>query len=276
MSSAAFTGLAVLENPRVIPKTKTVVFDLQAYLPSSQPALIGSIRYFNAENLEFPDVGCYAAWISVARTLPTVEVYSQSLGPADYHIIGDAVWLIPLGSPETFSLNHAVFVHVCGLATNINRDDATFDIVAEQYVSATKKPEIFPIRCMIPDTPRFQRYKPIPTNNKFVSVTGFLNGVERDDDHTVKHFIMDIDQVVFGQSTSAQKAENSPTKIVSGTPARLKFTGFFGSQGAEKPEEPATKKRKTADDRAAEEAIDKGEGTSAQGRRQSARSNNHS
>ncbi|KAJ7938486.1 hypothetical protein B0H13DRAFT_1851438 [Mycena leptocephala] len=80
-SAAAFTRLAVLENPRIIQKTKTVVFDLQAYLPSSEPALIGSIRYFNADNLEFPEVGCYAVWISVARTLPTVEVYSQSLGP---------------------------------------------------------------------------------------------------------------------------------------------------------------------------------------------------
>ncbi|KAF7354168.1 hypothetical protein MVEN_01104500 [Mycena venus] len=271
MSSAAYTGVGVLENPRVIGKGKTVVLDLQAYLPSSEPALIGSVRYFNANNMEFPDVGCYAAWISVARTLPTVEVYSQSLGPADYHIIGDVVWLIPLGSPENVPLNNAAFVQVCGNATNINKDDATFEIIAEQYVSATKKPEVFPVRCLIPDTPRFQKYKPVPANKKFVSVTGFLTGVERDEDHTVKHFIVDVDQVVFGQSVSAPKAESSPTKIVSGTPARLKFTGFFGSQDPEnRSEEPRTKKRKTADDRAAEEANDKGEGPSS-GRRQSGR-----
>ncbi|KAJ6585881.1 hypothetical protein B0H19DRAFT_1250638 [Mycena capillaripes] len=48
-----------------------------------------------------------------------------------------------------------------------------------------------------------------------------------------------------------------------GTPARLKFTGFFGSQGTdEKPREPVIKKRKTADDPAIEESEDKGEGTS--------------
>ena len=184
MSSTAFTGLAVLENPRVIPKTKTVVFDLQACLPSSEPALIGSVRYFNRDNLDFPEVGCYAAWISVrsflliffflysnsiqvARTLPTVEVYSQDLGPMDYHVIGDALWvrgmpyytscpdnspkLIPLGSPEDFCLSQPAFVQVCGLAANPNKDDATFEVVAEQYVTATRSAECFPIRCLIPE-----------------------------------------------------------------------------------------------------------------------------
>lgn len=73
MSSVSFTGLAVLENPRVIPKSKTVVFDLQAYLPSSEPALIGSIRYFNQNNLELPEVGCYAAWISVCNSTPSPQ-----------------------------------------------------------------------------------------------------------------------------------------------------------------------------------------------------------
>ncbi|KAJ7917782.1 hypothetical protein B0H13DRAFT_2321992 [Mycena leptocephala] len=274
---SSFTGLAVLENPRVIPKTKTVVFDLQAYLPSSEPALIGSVRYFNRDDLEFPEIGCYAVWVSVARTLPTAEVYSQDLGPMDYHVLGDAVWLIPLGSPENFSLSQPAFVQVCGLASNINKDDATFDVVVEQYISATRSPESFPTRCFIPDTPRFQNYKPVPNKGKFVSVTGFLTGVERDDDHAVKHFLLDVDQVVFlGQqphSASAPKAEQSPNKIVSGTPARLKFTGFMGSQGTDmKSGEPATKKRKTADDRAAEEANDKGEGTSTHGRRGGSRS----
>ena len=148
----------------------------------------------------------------------------------DYHVIGDAVWvrgmpyytscpdnspkLIPLGSPEDFCLSQPAFVHVCGLAANPNKDDATFEVVAEQYVTATRSAECFPIRCLIPDTPRFQKYKPIPSKGKFVSVTGFLTGIERNDDHTVKYFLLDVDQVVFlGQSVSAPKAEQSPNKI---------------------------------------------------------------
>ncbi|KAJ7934409.1 hypothetical protein B0H13DRAFT_2305834 [Mycena leptocephala] len=205
--------------------------------------------------------------LAVARTLPTAEVYSQDLGAMDYHVIGDAVWLIPVGSPENFDLSLPAFVQVCGVATNMNKEDATFEIVAEQYVSATRSSESFPTRCLIPDTPRFQNYKPIPSKGKFVSVTGFLTGVERNDE---KHFLLDVDQVVFlgQQPHSAPKAEHSPNKITSGTPARLKFTGFLGSQGTDtKSWEPSSKKRKTADDRAAEEANDKGEGISSQGRR---------
>lgn len=60
---------------------------------------------------------------------------------------------------------------------------------------------------------------------------------------------------------------NLITPVNTGTPARLKFTGFFGSQDSKDSGEPNPKKRKTADDRAAEEASeDKGEGTST-GRR---------
>lgn len=148
----------------------------------------------------------------------------------DYHVLGDAVWvrtapvlyllcaddtmkLIPLGSPEDFSLSQPAFVQVCGLATNINKDNATFEVAVEQYISATRSAECFPTRCLIPDTP-LQAH---PQQRKVCLCDCFLAGVERDDDYTVKHFLLDIDQVVFlGQqlhSASAPKAEQSPNKI---------------------------------------------------------------
>ncbi|KAJ7936365.1 hypothetical protein B0H13DRAFT_1853429 [Mycena leptocephala] len=130
-------------------------------------------------------------------------------------------------------------------------------IAAEHYVLATNA-ESFPVRCLILNTPRIQNYQPIPSKGKCVSVTGFLTGVMRNEDRTVKHFLIYVDPVVFlGQqwhSTTAPRAEE-----ISGTPARLKFTGFLGSQGTEmKSGEPNSKKRKTADDCAAEEANEKG------------------
>ncbi|KAJ7798946.1 hypothetical protein B0H14DRAFT_2617510 [Mycena olivaceomarginata] len=265
MSFTTLHGLAVLENPRVIPKTKTTVFDGQLFLPSTEPALIGSFRYFNENSLNFADVGCYSVDIRVASTTPTVEVYSQTLTPVDYHIMGDifSASLTPLGSPEGFDLCHKSCIAICGVASNINRDDATFELHAEQYMAATRSLESFPARCLIPDTPRFKKYKPIPGNGKSAVVHGFLTGLERNEDKTVKHFIIDVDTVTFvGQpGSSAPKAEESPNKISQGTPARLKFTGFFGSQGSA--DQPPSKKRKTADDRAAEEAQeDKEEGSS--------------
>ncbi|KAJ6485221.1 hypothetical protein DFH09DRAFT_1339874 [Mycena vulgaris] len=268
-SAASLIAFAVLENPRLIPKTKSIVFDAQIYLGSSEPALITSLRYFNSDNLEFPEVGSYSVVIQPARTLPTIEVYSQELTPVDYHAFGDIVWIIPLGSPENFDMRHHAVVHVAGFATNVNEDDLTFEIHATQYVSATKTADnVFPVRCLFPDTKRWEKYKPLPTKGKATAIEGLLTGVERNEDRTVKYFIVDLEKVTFlGPASAAPKAKESPTKLVNtGTPARLKFTGFFGSQKPDtKSGEPNPKKRKTADDRANEEA-DKGEGTST-GRR---------
>ncbi|KAJ7278110.1 hypothetical protein C8J57DRAFT_1221968 [Mycena rebaudengoi] len=251
MSSVSLSAIAVLENPRQIPKTKTIVFDAQIYLGSSEPALIMSLHYYNADNMEFSDVTCCKADIHPARTSPTVEVYSQELTPVDYHAFGDIVHLVPLGSPENFDLRHQPVVHACGLPSSIDKEDSTFEINAEQYLSANKQTDnVFPLRCLFPATPRWERYKPMPAKGKSVAIEGVMN-------------------VTFlGQTPTAPKAETSPAKPVhtGGTSAHLKFTGFFGSQGGDKSAERPPKKRKTADDRALEESQDKGEGTSS-GRR---------
>ncbi|KAJ7239147.1 hypothetical protein C8J57DRAFT_1246187 [Mycena rebaudengoi] len=274
MSSVSLSTIAVLENPRQIPKTKTIVFDAQVYLGSSEPALLMSLHYYNADNMEFNDVICCKADIHPARTSPTVEVYSQELTPVDYHAFGDIIHLAPLGSPESFDLCHRPVVHACGPASSIDKQDSTFEINAEQYLSVNKQTDnVFPIRCLFPATPRWEKYKPIPSKGKPVAVEGVLTGVERNEDRMVKHFIVDMEKVTFlGQAPTAPKAETSPAKpnnnSTRGTAAHLKFTGFFGSQESAKSGERPAKKRKTVDDRALEESEvqDKGEGSST-GRR---------
>jgi hypothetical protein len=50
----------------------------------------------------------------------------------------------------------------------------------------------------------------------WLKILGFLTGLERNEDKTVKHFVMDIDTVMFlGQPAraAAPKAEESPRKI---------------------------------------------------------------
>jgi hypothetical protein len=69
--AACLTAIAVLENPRQIPKSNIIVFDSQVYLGSSDPALIGSLRLFNNDNAEFADVGCYIVVIHVCDTPPS-------------------------------------------------------------------------------------------------------------------------------------------------------------------------------------------------------------
>ncbi|KAJ6523949.1 hypothetical protein DFH09DRAFT_1096445 [Mycena vulgaris] len=219
----SLNAIAVLENPRLIPKMKSIVFDAQIYLGSGQPALIASLRYFNENNHEFADP---------ARTNPTIEVFSQDLNPVDYLILG-TYWCF----------------------------DSAFGIQAVQYLTATRTADnAFPVRCPFPSTP--------------------LGEVQA---HTRErqYFIVELEKVTFlGQAPVAPKAEESPTKCVTvsqGTPARVKFTGFFGSQESNTKSggsEPSSKERarqrmaefegarKTADDRVLEESEDKGKGTS--------------
>ncbi|KAJ7196530.1 hypothetical protein GGX14DRAFT_574864 [Mycena pura] len=204
-------------------KSKVIVFDAQIYLGSSEPAFITSLCYFNTDNVEFADVGSYLVVIHAARSSPTIEVYSQELTALDYHAFGDIVWIVPLGSPENFDMRHhaVAAVHVAGVATNVNRDDSTFEIH------------------------RWEKYKPVPTKGKSVLIEGLLTGLKRNEDRTIKHFIIDLEKVSF-LIPAAPKAEESPTKLVpnQGTPACLKFTGFLGNQESDpKSEEPNRKKR---------------------------------
>ncbi|KAJ7857585.1 hypothetical protein B0H13DRAFT_2672695 [Mycena leptocephala] len=104
--------------------TATSLHAIAIYLGSSEPALIASLRYFNADNREFAELGTYGVDIHPACTVPTIEVYSQELTPVDYHAFGDIVPMMPLGSPKNFDMCHHAIVHVCGLPSNINKEDS--------------------------------------------------------------------------------------------------------------------------------------------------------
>ncbi|KAJ7879270.1 hypothetical protein B0H14DRAFT_3435152 [Mycena olivaceomarginata] len=160
LSAASLTAIAVLENPRLIPKSKFIVFDAQIYLGSSEPILIMSVHYFNTEKTEFADVGVYS-------------IILEELTPLNYHIFGDIVWLVSLGSPKNFGMCHHAFVYVSGLPNNINTDNSTFEVHMEQYLSANKNPKnVFPLRCLFPNTQHWSKYKPVPGKNKAVSIKG--------------------------------------------------------------------------------------------------------
>ncbi|KAJ7794413.1 hypothetical protein B0H14DRAFT_3497007 [Mycena olivaceomarginata] len=196
-------------------------------------------------------------------TVPTVEVYSQTLTPVDYHVMGDIMWVwqtVFIAQSDIDSLKKLISLG------NINWDDFTFTINAQQYVTATKALENFPVQCLILDSQKFKNYKQIPAKGKSVSVTGFLTGVERNDDKTVNYFLIDVETVTFldqASGATVPRAEESPTKIADGTPAKLKFTGFFGGDGSPaRAGEPPAKKRKTVADEEAP-ADDKGEGSSS-------------
>lgn len=67
--SATLAGLVILANPRRI--SKTIVFDAQLYLgPGNHDMLIGSLRYFNSDDLAFSDEpGLYVIHSTVSLSL---------------------------------------------------------------------------------------------------------------------------------------------------------------------------------------------------------------
>ncbi|KAK6966700.1 hypothetical protein R3P38DRAFT_3118252, partial [Favolaschia claudopus] len=69
--------------------------------------------------------------------------------------------LIPFGLPENFNPKYHPFVSVCGAASNVDKQNSSFDITAEQYLSANKAyNNQFPVHFVFPDTPRWQNKKP--------------------------------------------------------------------------------------------------------------------
>ncbi|KAJ7939613.1 hypothetical protein B0H13DRAFT_2300300 [Mycena leptocephala] len=177
MSSAEPTATAVLENPRLIPKSKIVVFDTQIYLGFSEPAVISSLRFYNEGNAGFSDPAC---------TPPTFEVHSQQLAPFDYQAFGDILW-VSLFNLSIERICQRIGGPCCRPATNINKDDSTFEIHPGQYLSATRNTNnVFPARCLFPNTKRWENYKPVPGRRKAVLIEGLLTRVERNEDRTIK------------------------------------------------------------------------------------------
>ena len=67
---ASLEAIVLLLNPRVIAKTRTVVFDMQLYIgPTTTDVLIGCVRYFNESGDSFDDVALYHATTTVRHLL---------------------------------------------------------------------------------------------------------------------------------------------------------------------------------------------------------------
>ncbi|KAK7035126.1 hypothetical protein R3P38DRAFT_3184681 [Favolaschia claudopus] len=82
------------------------------------------------------------------------------------------VSIISLGSPDTLNIRTHATVHVCGVPSNIDKPNSTFDIKAEPYLSADNT---FSVHCVFPRGGRSTN--PFQGRGKSVSVEGLLAGV---------------------------------------------------------------------------------------------------
>jgi hypothetical protein len=91
------------------------------------------------------------------------------------------------------------YIHVSGAAVNSNKTDGFFDLNATQYTSYYKSNRTLsnlPIRAHF-DQSKFKAKRPIPSNNTYVSIEGFLRDVDTDASGQATLFNVSIDNISF-------------------------------------------------------------------------------
>ena len=100
------------------------------------------------------------------------------------------------------------YFQVTGVAMEVSKAEATFEVNVEQYISSTKsdpsqqaggrsKPTTR-FLCHIPDSPRYRNGKPMPSNNRWVTICGYVTGVDMSSDNSeVEQFRINIENVAF-------------------------------------------------------------------------------
>ena len=104
------------------------------------------------------------------------------------------------------------------MTANCNKEEARFDIDASQYLAFTKDFEaenrpVFPIRANYDMTSnRYKNKNPTPKDGHYITFTGFLTRILRDNEGKVTRFVADIHQVVFlGQAPPPPVPASSST-----------------------------------------------------------------
>ena len=97
-------------------------------------------------------------------------------------------------------MRHTPYITFSGAAFNSNKTDSEFDVNAPQYTSFYKSQRhlsTFPVRAHFDDT-RYKNKKPLPSNNTYVAVEGFLWRVELDSNSGLPSlFHVAVDSISF-------------------------------------------------------------------------------
>ncbi|KAG6836611.1 hypothetical protein H0H93_006032 [Arthromyces matolae] len=210
--SVTISAISVLENRRnAEPSNKlntlSLLFDAHLYLGDSQG--LASLRFFNADNLTFEDVEPCFIIANIARTPSDVKgIASTGVSTDDYDLVGDIIQLIPIGMDTNTNLRNRPFITISGSVDRV--DDNTFSLSPEQYIASCKdlssKPSM-PAKCWVPETPRWKNRAPKVKAGTYISVGGFMSGIERDDKQCITNFLIEVEKVTFlGRAPVAPRA----------------------------------------------------------------------
>jgi hypothetical protein len=101
-------------------------------------------------------------------------------------------------------MRQQTYINVCGAAVNTNKSDDCFEVNAAQYTSHYKNNRplsILPVRAHF-NLNKYRTKKPMPSDNTYVSVEGFLEDIETDAAGHATLFHMVVDNISFlGRAT---------------------------------------------------------------------------
>ncbi|KAK7029143.1 hypothetical protein R3P38DRAFT_3516144 [Favolaschia claudopus] len=157
--------------------------------------MVACLRFFNDKDIHFDEqqAGLFSIRAQVCQMDDKFTV-GESFDSSDYSMVGDIEECIPLheviaqtGPAGGFTIrnpninvNFPARLTICGPATNINKDDGTFEVDASQYTQFSRSQLPFPVSCACPTSPRWPTPapKPLPYPDKYLQATGWLIGFE--------------------------------------------------------------------------------------------------
>jgi hypothetical protein len=120
---------------------------------------------------------------------------------------------VPLGpapdsqEPPSVDPHQPAFVQLSGVALNCDSAMGKFTLDVEVWHSATRSKVVTSFLCIIPDSPKYKSSgKPVPYNNRYISLSGYLTGVTSkvDDMDIIERFTVTVEDIVFMGSAAAE------------------------------------------------------------------------
>ncbi|KAL0069108.1 hypothetical protein AAF712_003794 [Marasmius tenuissimus] len=206
-----FSGFALLYNPIYLGKRNTIVVfnaqvDMSPENPDANNIIKGFVRYYKGEDhRDYPESSQFFVNMKIAQipeTSLTVREDEDSVEVSStvYDFIGDINMFFDTDQPDETRFHPTV--DICGVASKIDHQNATFNLKTSQYLQIGSKKFTFPTHIVIPDSPKFVNIgkdRVLPSNeNTYVSVTGFLTRVitkpgVNGEDGPVQAFCVDVD-----------------------------------------------------------------------------------
>ena len=104
--------------------------------------------------------------------------------------------LIPTKNDD---MRHQPFLNVSGAATNSDKSEGVFNINASQYTTHYKTNRalsVLPVRAQF-NLNKYKTKKPIPSDNTYVAVEGFLADIDTDSTGHTLLFHIEVDNINF-------------------------------------------------------------------------------